>query len=275
VSERFIKLLLLSIGSGFMVFFCLFPFLYMLLISLGENPTAVWKGTGFLTLDNYREVLQRESLHFIDYLRNSMVVSSVSALFSVLISSLSAYAVTRLSFPGRLFLLFFVLAVSLFPPISIVGYLFKLMSLLGLINTYSSLILPYISLNLPLSLWILTSYFSQIPLELDRAALVDGASRWRILFRIILPVALPGVFSAFLLSFIFSFNEFILALTLTTDYRARTVPVGIALFQGLHGETPWGTIMAASVITILPIVLLTVLFQKYIIGGLTRGAVKG
>ena len=128
---------------------------------------------------------------------------------------------------------------------------------------------------LPLALWILVSYFSQIPIELDKAALVDGASRWQILRKVIFPTAAPGIFSMFLLSFIFAFNEFMFALMLTSDYRARTIPVGITLFQGLHGEIPWGNIMAASVVTVLPVVVLTLLFQRYIIGGLTRGAVKG
>ena len=149
------------------------------------------------------------------------------------------------------------------------------MAWLGWINTYQALMLPYIAWILPLSLWILVSYFSQIPIELDHAASVDGCSRWQTLYKIIFPVAAPGVFSTFLLAFIFAFNEFMFALMLTTDYKTRTIPVGITLFQGLHGQTPWGNIMAASVITVLPAVFLALVFQRYIIGGLTRGAVKG
>jgi multiple sugar transport system permease protein len=149
------------------------------------------------------------------------------------------------------------------------------MTKLAWINTYQALLFPYVAWILPLSLWILVSYFSQIPRELDKAALVDGCTYWQILRKIVLPVAAPGVLSVFLLSFIFAFNEFMFALMLTTDYKARTIPVGIALFQGLHGQTPWGNIMAASVVTTLPVVILTLIFQRRIIGGLTRGAVKG
>jgi multiple sugar transport system permease protein len=118
------------------------------------------------------------------------------------------------------------------------------------------------------------SYFSQIPEDLDKAGLMDGCSRLRILIKIIFPVAAPGVFSAGLLAFVVAFNEFLFALMLTTDYTARTVPVGIALFQGLHGETPWGEIMAAATITTIPVVIITLVFQRRIIHGLTRGAIK-
>jgi multiple sugar transport system permease protein len=167
-----------------------------------------------------------------------------------------------------------VLAFSMFPQICIVGYLFKIMSSLGLINTFSALILPYISWSVPLALWLQMSYFSQLPHDIDNAARVDGANRSQVLIKVILPIALPGFLSTVLLLFMFSFNEFLFALMLTTDHAARTVPVGIALFQGLHGELPWGYIMAASVISCIPIVLIALAFQKRIIQGLTRGAVK-
>ena len=167
-----------------------------------------------------------------------------------------------------------ILALSMFPEISLVSYLFAIMSGLGWINTLQALIFPYVAWTLPLSLWILVSYFSQIPEDLDKAGLIDGCSRLRILIKIIFPVAAPGVFSTGLLAFIVAFNEFLFALMLTTDYTARTVPVGIALFQGLHGETPWGEIMAAATVTTVPVVLITLIFQRRIIHGLTRGAIK-
>ncbi len=163
----------------------------------------------------------------------------------------------------------------MFPQISIIGYLFRLMTNLGWINTYFALMFPYMTLGMPLALWIMLSYFSQIPVELDKAGLVDGASRFQILRKIIFPVALPGILSALLLAFIFSFNEFMFSLMLTIDYNARTIPVGIALFQGLHGEIPWGYIMASSVIATVPVIILALVFQRYIIEGLSRGAVKG
>jgi multiple sugar transport system permease protein len=227
-----------------------------------------------ITPDHYRTVLTAGSLHFMDYLRNSLVVSAVSAACSVFVASLAAYALTRLTLPGKTLLMLFTLSVSLFPPVSLVSYLFKFMAGIGWINTHQALILPYVAWTLPLSLWILVSYFTQVPLDLDRAALVDGCSRFQVLIRVILPVAVPGVVSTALLAFIFAFNEFLFALLLTTDYRARTIPVGIALFEGLHGQTPWGEIMAAAALTTIPVVIIALIFQRRIIQGLTRGAVK-
>jgi multiple sugar transport system permease protein len=162
----------------------------------------------------------------------------------------------------------------MFPQVSLISYLFKFMSSLGWINTFQGLIFPYVAWSMPLSLWILVSYFGQIPRDLDWAARIDGASRLQTLIRIILPVAAPGVFSTTLLVFIFAFNEFLFALMLTVDYNSRTVPVGIALFEGIHGQIPWGQIMAAATLTTIPVVILTLVFQRRIVQGLTRGAVK-
>ena len=207
-------------------------------------------------------------------MRNSIIISAASAVISVFFAALAAYAVTRLPLSGKLPLMFFILALSMFPPVSLVGYLYKLMTALGWINTYPALILPYVAWTLPLSLWILVSYFSRIPRDLDRAGLIDGCSRIQILFKIIFPVAAPGIFATLLLAFIFAFNEFLFALMLTTDHAARTIPVGIALFEGLHGQIPWGEIMAAAAMAAVPVVVLALIFQQRIIQGLTRGAVK-
>lgn len=273
--EQFKKILML-IGIIFMVIFCLFPFIYMLIVSISTKPDFLSYQVPFIfTLQNYAAVITDRTLHFLDYLRNSIIISLISAGFGVFIASLAAYAITHFHIRGKMYLLFFILAVSIFPQISMVGYLFKFMTKLNWINTYRALVLPYIAWVLPLSVWILVSYFSQIPRDLDKAALVDGCTYWQVLRKVIFPVARPGIFSVFLLSFIFTFNEFMFALMLTTNYNARTVPVGIALFQGLHGEIPWGSIMAAAAVTTLPVVLVTMIFQRHIIGGLTRGAVKG
>jgi multiple sugar transport system permease protein len=180
-----------------------------------------------------------------------------------------------MQFPGKIMIPVLLLAFSMFPQISIIGYLFKLMTDVGWINTYQALIFPYIALGLPLALWIMLSYLAQVPVELDKAALVDGATRLQVLRKIILPVALPGAFSTVLLIFIYSFNEFLFAIMLTTDYTARTLPVGIALFQGLHGQIPYGQIMAAAVVATIPMIALAAFFQRRIIQGLTRGAIKG
>jgi len=264
------------VAAIFLLIFCLLPFGYMVLTSFARRPDYLRGNEGLtFTLENYHDILSAQSLHFLDYLRNSLVISGLSAACAVAIAALAAYALTRLSIPGKGAILFGVLAASLFPQVSLVSYLFKMMNALGWINTWPALILPYIGWVLPLSLWILVSYFAQIPLDLDRAALVDGCSRRQILMRVILPVAAPGIFSTFLLAFIFAFNEFLFALVLSVDHRARTIPVGIALFQGLHGQIPWGRIMAASVFTTLPVVALTLFFQRRIVQGLTRGAIKG
>jgi multiple sugar transport system permease protein len=276
MTERSIRSVLIVFGSALMLVFCLAPFLFMVVTSFSSDHYFLSaRGSFRATLSNYQAILTAPALHFPAYLRNSLIVSAVSAVLTISIASLAAYCLTRLRMPGKTFILFFVLAVSMFPQISLISYLYKLMAGLGWVNTYAALVLPYIAWTLPLSLWILVSYFLQIPRDLDKAALVDGCSRWQILRRVILPVAAPGIFSTTLLAFIFAFNEFMFALMLTTDHHARTVPVGIALFQGLHGQTPWGNIMAASTLSALPLVLLTLIFQRRIIQGLTRGAIKG
>jgi multiple sugar transport system permease protein len=263
-------------GAALLLVFCILPYLWMIVVSLGKNPDFLLTGKGMgLTFSNYYDILTTGSFHILDYLRNSLIISAISAVFSVGAACLSAYTMTRLRFPGRILIPVVLLGISMFPQISIVGYLFRFMTNLRWINTYYALVFPYTTLSMPLALWIMLSYFSQIPVELDKAGMVDGASRFQILRKIVFPVALPGIFSALLLAFIFSFNEFMFSLMLTIDYHARTIPVGIALFQGLHGEIPWGYIMASSVIATVPVIILALVFQKYIIEGLSRGAVKG
>jgi multiple sugar transport system permease protein len=265
---------MLGLGTAFVLIFFLVPFGWMIIVSFSESPDFLGKQHYVFSLKNYADILKLRSLHFPEYLRNSLIVSGIASLLSALIGALAAYAISRFTFRGKMVFVLSVLALSMFPQISIVGYLYKLMSRIGWINTYNALILPYVAFSLPLALWILMSYFSQIPIEIDEAAEVDGASRLQTLHKIILPIAMPGFLSAFLLLFMFSFNEFLFALMLTTDFGARTVPVGIALFQGLHGEIPWGYIMAASVVSCAPVVLLALFFQRYIVSGLTGGAVK-
>jgi multiple sugar transport system permease protein len=274
MKEERIKRILLTLGIIFVLVFCLVPFVWMMAVSFSESPDFLIRGSYRLTIGNYLDIVSLENLHFLDYLKNSLIISCIAAFFSALIGALAAYAISRLEFKGKVAIVISVLALSMFPQISVVGYLYRLMSNIGWINTYNSLVFPYIAFSLPLAFWILLSYFSQIPKELDEAALVDGANRFQTLLRVILPLSLPGFLSAILLLFMFSFNEFLFALMLTTDFRARTVPVGIALFQGLHGELPWGYIMAASAISSIPVILIALFFQRHIVRGLTRGAVK-
>lgn len=265
----------IAVGAALLLLFTLGPFAWMLWVSFASRPDHVLQGTASYSLSNYTNVLTSDTLHFGAYFRNSMVIALIASVGVTVISSVAGYAVSRIRFPGRLAVPILVLAMSMFPPISIVGYLYKLFADAGLLNTHLALILPYMALTVSLGLWINLSYFAQIPVELDEAALVDGAGRLTVLVRVILPIARPGVFSAFLLVFIACFNEFLFALMLTLDYHAQTLPVGIAMFEGLHGEIPWGNLMAAASLATLPLVLLTVVFQRYIVQGLTGGAVKG
>lgn len=275
MNEDGLKKMLLVAGVLLTLMISLGPVGYMVLTALCGAPDFLLPTKSYaLTLDHFLSVITSDSLDFLAYTLNSIIISAAAASISVSFASLAAYAITRLPLPGKGFFLGGVLALSMFPAISLVGYLFKLMAGLGWINTYLALILPYVASTLPVSLWILVSYFAQVPMDLDHAGRIDGASRFQILVRIILPLAAPGVFTTGLLVFILAFNEFLFALMLTTDRASRTIPVGIALFEGLHGQIPWGEIMAAATITTLPVIVLTLVFQRHIVQGLTRGAVK-
>jgi len=272
--EDQLKRWLLCFGIIFTVLFFFAPFLWMIIISATSSLNPFMAGKINFTLKNYMEILTIRSLHFIDYLKNSIIVSFTAAILSTIIGASAGYAIARLEFKWKKYLTKGVLALFMFPQISIVGYLYKLMASLRLINTYLALIFPYIAWGLPLSVWLLASYFSRLPVEIEQAALIDGASRKKVLTKIVVPAAIPGIFSVTLILFIFCFNEFLFALMLTTDFKAQTVPVGIALFQGLHGEIPWGYIMAASSICCIPIMILVFIFERHIVQGLTAGAVK-
>jgi multiple sugar transport system permease protein len=252
------------------------PIAWMIIVSLAKNPDFVMSARSFRPVfDNYRDVLSDPSIGMLKYLRNSLIVSLTTSVLVTAMAFLSAYSFTRMRFRFRKSIPLALLAVSMFPQISIVGYLFRVMTSLGWVNTYFALIFPYAAIVLPLAVWLMMSTLSQLPRDLERAATVDGASRLATMRLIILPVAMPGIISTLILSFILSFNEFMFALMLTTDFSARTIPVGIALFTGLHGETPYGQIMAAAVIAVLPVIILAAIFQKRIISGLAGGAIKG
>ena len=205
---------------------------------------------------------------------NSFIVASCTTLYCLSIGILAGFSLSFLKLKGRNLFLALVLSVSMFPLIATVSPLYLIIRSLGLRDTYLALIFPYATFALPLSIWILTSFLSEIPDELYKAAQVDGCSQLQTLGKIILPLAAPGVFTTAILVFIFAWNEFLYALTFTTTVNSRTIPVAIALFPGLH-EVPWGEIAAASIIVTAPLVLLVFLFQKRIIAGLTAGSIKG
>ncbi len=269
------KKLLLVIGLFISLVFSLLPLFWIGVVSFSTDLRFLTGEKFQFTLKNYKDLFVVKDFHFLDYLINSIVVSSLSALLAIFCSTLLAYALSRISPVLAFPLLMLSLAVSLFPQISTVGFLYSFFSQLNLINTYTALVLPYTAWSLPLGIWLMYAYMTSIPHEIDKAALIDGASRLQILIRIIIPLSKPGIITTYILLFLFCFNEFLFALIFTTDYRARTVPVGIALFEGLYGQIPWGHISAASLISVLPVILTVLMLQNHIVKGLTGGAVKG
>lgn len=229
---------------------------------LPESPTG----------DHYRSVLVRSSLR--RELFNSFVVAASTTGSAVTLGALCAFGLARLPILGGTAIMGLILSVSMFPPIAAISPVYLLARALGLRDTLVALILIHTAYALPLAIWVLTSFFRQIPVELYWAARVDGCSPLRALISVIIPTALPGIAVAALLVFIFSWNEFLFALTLTATEQSRTAPVAIALFPGLH-EVPWGDMAAATMVVTAPVVLLAVLFQKQIVTGLTAGSVKG
>ncbi len=268
--------ILKTVGVVFLVIFTCAPIFWMLVFSFARHPDFLIRASSYsLTFANYQEILTNSSLGILDYLRNSVIISITAAALVTAVAFISSYTFTRMQFRFRGFMPLVLLAVSMFPQISIVGYLFQLMNWLGWINTYPALIFPYTAIALPLAVWLMMSTLAQLPRDLDKAAMIDGASRVQIMRLVIFPIAAPGVVSTLILAFILSFNEFMFALMLTTDFKARTIPVGIALFTGLHGEIPYGQIMAGAVVATLPVIILAAVFQRRIIQGLAGGSIKG
>lgn len=253
----------------------LFPLYWALVASvtpegrLFERP-ALWPASP--DLGAYRALWNERSFWL--PVRNSLVVAGGTTLLCVTLGALAAYALARLRFRGKTAILGFILAVTLFPQISIVSPLYLLLRWLRLIDTYPGLILPYLTFAMPLAVWLLTGFFRQLPADLEEAALVDGASRWQTLRRVILPLAAPGLATTAILTFIYCWNEFLFALTFTLGPERQTVPVAIALFRGRY-QIPWGEILAASIVATVPVAALVLAFQRRIVQGLTAGAVKG
>lgn len=225
-----------------------------------------------LVLDHYRALfLERD---FWLPLRNSLIVASATTVLCLFIGGGCAYALARLRFPGKAPLLGLILAVSMFPQVAIVSPLYLLLRSLHLLDSYPGLVLPYLTFAMPLAIWLLVGFLRQLPLELEEAALVDGASRLRVMWEIVVPVALPGLAVTAALTFVYSWNEFLFALAFTLGPDRQTVPVAIALFQGRY-QVPWGQILAAATVAAAPVAVLVLAFQRGIVQGLTAGAVKG
>jgi multiple sugar transport system permease protein len=268
--------ILLWLAVVLIMLFCLFPFYWLINVSL---KTGADLSTSSLlpphpTLKNYSSIFRNSD--FTNALKNSAIIAFTTTAIALTIGSFAAYALARLRFPLKFLLLAVILSISTFPPIAIAAPVFKLWTDIGLYNSYIGLILPDLTFTLPLTIYILTSFFREIPRELEEAALVDGATRFQVFRKVVVPLAAPGLVTAGLLAFIFVWNEFLFAITLTSTPDRRPVPAAIAFFTGTsHFEVPLGTIDAASVVVTIPLIALVILFQKRIVAGLTAGAVKG
>jgi multiple sugar transport system permease protein len=258
------------------VLFCLFPFYWLVNMSLKAGSDL--QGSSIVphhpTLSNYSAIFKNGD--FVASLRNSAIVALVTTAIALVIASFCAYALARLKLRGKGIILAIVLSISTFPQIAIAAPLFKLWTDIGIFDTYLGLIIPYLTFALPLSIYILVSFFREIPKDLEEAALVDGATRFQAFRKVVVPLAAPGLATAGILTFIAAWNEFLLAVTLTATTAARTVPAEISFFTGAtEHQVPYGSISAASVVITVPLIVLVLLFQKRIVAGLTAGAVKG
>lgn len=224
------------------------------------------------TLENYRRVFTDQPI--LTFLWNSVAVALLSTMLCVTVSALAAYALVRLRLPKPGLILSVLLAIAMFPLISLMVPLFQLMRTVDLLNTWWALVFPYAVLSLPVCTMVMVSFFQDIPRDLESAAMVDGCSRLGALWHVVIPLTAPGVFTAAILAFVNAWDEFLLALTLSSRVASRTVPVGITLYQG-EFAFPWPIISAALVVAIVPVAILIAVFQERVVGGLTQGGMKG
>jgi multiple sugar transport system permease protein len=264
------------IGILVVVLYALLPVVWIASLSL--KSTATIGDKSFLpnswSLDNYKTLF--ETSEFNHALINSIGIALIATVISVVLASMAAYALSRLDFAGKAIILSGSLAVAMFPPISIVGSLFNLWRNIGLFDTWAGLIIPYMTFTLPLAIYTLSAFFREIPWELEQAAQVDGATPFQAFTKVIAPLAAPGVFTTAILVFIFAWNDFLFANTLTSTDSARTVPATLAFFTGgSQFQDPTGQIAAAAVVVTVPIIIMVLIFQRRIVAGLTAGAVKG
>ncbi len=258
------------------IILALIPVLWIVSLSF-KDPTTLTSATFWpkkWTLQNYRGIFQTSE--FTRALINSIGIALISTFIAVLFASMAAYAVARLDFPGKSVLIGMSLLIAMFPAISLVTPLFNIERTLRLFDTWPGLIIPYITFGLPLAIYTLSAFFREIPWELEKAAKMDGATPFQAFTKVIAPLAAPGMFTTAILVFIFCWNDFLFAISLTSTTRARTVPAAIGFFTGSSQFTaPTGSIAAAAVIITIPIIIFVLFFQRRIVAGLTSGAVKG
>lgn len=258
-----------------LMIFTLFPF-YWAIVASFTSDAALFRDPSLwpqhLIFDHYRALFTDRD--FITPIRNSLIVAGTTTIFCLIVGTLAAYALARLEFRGKAPIMAFILAVTMFPQISIVSPLYLLLRSLHLIDTYPGLIMPYMTFAMPLTVWVLTGSIRQIPRDLEEAAHVDGATRRQSFLKILLPLAVPSLATTGILTFIYCWNEFLFALSFTLGPERQTVPVAIALFRGQY-QVPWGEILAAAVVATAPVAAMVLVFQRRIVQGLTAGAVKG
>ena len=265
---------------GFIVLYLIFPFYWAIRSAIVPDsvqfatPVVYWPADP--TLDNFRKVIA--SGQFRRAVLNSTIVAGSVTLLSLLVGALGAYALGRFSFRGRTPVRYVILSMTMFPSVSVLGGLYTLITQFGLYNRLGALVYSYLIFTLPFTVWVLMTFFRQLPRDLEEAAYVDGATPFQTFWRIMLPLSAPGLVTTGLLAFIAAWNEFLYALSFTQTPDKRTVTLAIFYFSPQTGggfEIPWGQMMAATVLVTLPLIVLTLIFQRRIIAGLTAGAVKG
>lgn len=259
--------------------YTLFPVAWIVSLSF-KSPADIANGRFLPTVfspENYATIFTGDAAElFLPALRNSFGICLIATAISCVLAMFAAYAIARLEFPGKKLILSTALAVAIFPVISVVTPLFNLWRQIGLYDTWPGLILPYLSLTLPISIWTLSAFFREIPWEMEQAAQVDGATTWQAFTKVIVPLAAPGVFTTAIIAFFLAWNDFVYGISLTSTGASRPVPAALGLFSGASQfESPNGPIAAAAVIVTIPVVVLVLIFQRRIVAGLTNGAVKG
>lgn len=273
--NRSLKILTILLIVAFL-FAMIFPFLWVFITSF-KTTGEIYSPTGAFniipdnpTMKNYVSVLFEKGI--LNAVKNSFIVSSVTTIYIIFVATLCAYAISRFHFRGKNVLLGLILAVSMFPQMIVTGPVYNLFNELGLTNSFA-IVLPYSVITLPTAVWILVTHFNQIPLAIEESAKMDGASPFQILYRIVFPLAAPGVFTTAIIVFIAAWNEFLLTITLNADQAYHTVPVAIS-FLRTQFEILWGEVTAATTIVTIPTLIIVLLFQKQIVSGLTSGGVK-
>ncbi|SDG75643.1 carbohydrate ABC transporter membrane protein 2, CUT1 family [Lentzea fradiae] len=262
--------------NAVVVIYALVPVLWI--VSLSFKSSATLADGNFIprewSLENYQNIFSTSE--FTRALFNSIGIAVIATAIAVVFGTMAAYAIARLDFPGKNLLVGVSLLIAMFPQVSLVSPLFEIERTLGLFDTWPGLILPYITFALPLAIYTLSAFFREIPWELEKAAKMDGATPGQAFRRVIAPLAAPGVFTTAILVFIFCWNDFLFAISLTSTEQSRTVPVALSFFTGSSQfEDPAGSIAAAAVVITIPIILFVLFFQRRIVAGLTSGAVKG